>query len=164
MKTIAIILLALCSCLLLHTTVALPVDDSVEVGDVIVIDTVPAEEPEEKPEQSKESSQNIVIDASIQSTAHIEVPESVAEELIRAMVEAFQKMQVSGDVSVQSHVSMPEEKPVQEMGEQHSRSKRATCDLMDASGWSKTLCAAHCIMLGHRGGYCNGRSICVCRD
>ncbi|KAI8118708.1 Phormicin [Lucilia cuprina] len=41
--------------------------------------------------------------------------------------------------------------------ELHGRYKRATCDLLSA-------CAAHCLLRGNRGGYCNGRAICVCRN
>ncbi|KAM7345430.1 phormicin-like [Cochliomyia hominivorax] len=47
---------------------------------------------------------------------------------------------------------------------EHGRYKRATCDLLSAAGVSHTACAAHCLLLGHRGGYCNGKAICVCRD
>ncbi|XP_017485410.1 PREDICTED: defensin-A-like [Rhagoletis zephyria] len=130
MKTTGIIFVTLCSILVLRGTAAHP-----------------------------EGNKDITIDAAIQSSAHIEIPESVAEELLKAVVEAFNNMKISGESSVQSHVSIPEEKP-----KLQSRSQLATCDLMDATGWSKTLCAAHCILLGHRGGYCNGRSICVCRD
>ncbi|XP_037805411.1 phormicin-like [Lucilia sericata] len=48
--------------------------------------------------------------------------------------------------------------------ELHGRYKRATCDLLSATGFSGTACAAHCLLIGHRGGYCNTKSVCVCRD
>uniref|UniRef100_A0A034VQ96 Defensin n=1 Tax=Bactrocera dorsalis TaxID=27457 RepID=A0A034VQ96_BACDO len=137
MKTIAIISLVVCSFLLFDATSAHPLADSEVASDeVSLIDPVPAQRP----------SKDIIIDASIQAQAHVVVPGSVAEELVKIIAEAFQT-QNSGKVN----------------GPQ-SRSKRITCDLLDASGWSKTLCAVHCIALGHRGGYCNGKSICQCRD
>ncbi|TMW45881.1 hypothetical protein DOY81_009036 [Sarcophaga bullata] len=46
----------------------------------------------------------------------------------------------------------------------HGRYKRATCDLLSAAGVSHSACAAHCILLGKRGGYCNSRAVCVCRN
>lgn len=48
--------------------------------------------------------------------------------------------------------------------ELHGRYKRATCDLLSAANVGHIACAAHCLLLGHRGGYCNGKAICVCRD
>lgn len=45
----------------------------------------------------------------------------------------------------------------------HSRQKRATCDLASGANLNHTLCAAHCIMRGFRGGYCNDKAVCVCR-
>ena len=43
--------------------------------------------------------------------------------------------------------------------EQHSRFKRATCDLFQ----NESLCAAHCLLRGRTGGYCNAKKVCVCR-
>uniref|UniRef100_U5EZQ3 Putative defensin isoform a1 n=1 Tax=Corethrella appendiculata TaxID=1370023 RepID=U5EZQ3_9DIPT len=48
--------------------------------------------------------------------------------------------------------------------EQHFRQKRATCDLASAWGVSHTLCAANCLRLGKKGGYCNSQQVCVCRN
>ncbi|XP_036331262.1 sapecin-like [Rhagoletis pomonella] len=45
-----------------------------------------------------------------------------------------------------------------------SRQKRATCDLLSGTGANHSACAAHCILRGNRGGYCNGRAVCVCRN
>lgn len=49
----------------------------------------------------------------------------------------------------------------------HYRAKRATCDLLSLSiagvQLNDSACAAHCIGLGRRGGYCNGKKVCVCR-
>lgn len=137
MRTSVIIFLVAYSFLLFDATSAHPLADSEIVSDdAILSDPVPAQDP----------SKEITIDASIQANAHVVVPESVAEKLVQIMVEAF-NTQKSGKVK----------------GPQ-SRSKLITCDLLESSGWSKTLCAVHCIALGHRGGYCNGRSICQCRD
>ncbi|XP_017464798.1 PREDICTED: phormicin-like [Rhagoletis zephyria] len=45
-----------------------------------------------------------------------------------------------------------------------SRDKRATCDLLSGFGLKHTACAGHCLVRGNRGGYCNGRGVCVCRN
>lgn len=39
------------------------------------------------------------------------------------------------------------------------RHKRATCDLFA----NEQLCAAHCIVRGFRGGWCDSRKVCNCR-
>uniref|UniRef100_A0A182P0S0 Invertebrate defensins family profile domain-containing protein n=1 Tax=Anopheles epiroticus TaxID=199890 RepID=A0A182P0S0_9DIPT len=44
------------------------------------------------------------------------------------------------------------------------RAKRATCDLASGFGVGSSLCAAHCIARGNRGGYCNSKAVCVCRN
>ncbi|XP_073845400.1 phormicin-like [Musca autumnalis] len=46
----------------------------------------------------------------------------------------------------------------------HIRYKRATCDLLSGMGVQHSACAAHCLLRGNRGGYCNGRGVCVCRN
>ncbi|KAJ2942145.1 hypothetical protein O0L34_g11060 [Tuta absoluta] len=46
---------------------------------------------------------------------------------------------------------------------EESRQARATCDLASGLGWNHTLCAAHCIWKGYKGGACNSRGVCVCR-
>nr|XP_014095043.1 phormicin [Bactrocera oleae] len=45
-----------------------------------------------------------------------------------------------------------------------SRQKRATCDLLSGTGVNHSACAAHCVIRGNRGGYCNGSGVCVCRN
>nr|AGK40895.1 defensin A [Nilaparvata lugens] len=48
-----------------------------------------------------------------------------------------------------------------------SRAKRATCDLFSfETQWvtpNHAACAAHCIVLGKKGGYCSN-TICYCRN
>uniref|UniRef100_A0A182QPX1 INVERT_DEFENSINS domain-containing protein n=1 Tax=Anopheles farauti TaxID=69004 RepID=A0A182QPX1_9DIPT len=44
------------------------------------------------------------------------------------------------------------------------RAKRATCDLASGFGVGSSLCAAHCIARRYRGGYCNSKQVCVCRN
>ncbi|XP_058830011.1 defensin-C-like [Topomyia yanbarensis] len=44
------------------------------------------------------------------------------------------------------------------------RLKRATCDLLSGFGVGDSACAAHCIARGNRGGYCNSKKVCVCRN
>ncbi|XP_073847347.1 phormicin-like [Musca autumnalis] len=46
----------------------------------------------------------------------------------------------------------------------HGRYKRATCDLLSGTGVNHSACAAHCLLRGNRGGYCNGKGVCVCRN
>ncbi|XP_066270825.1 defensin, isoforms B and C-like isoform X4 [Branchiostoma lanceolatum] len=44
---------------------------------------------------------------------------------------------------------------------------RITCDLLSFSfagaSFGDSACAAHCLILGYRGGYCNGQNVCTCR-
>ncbi|XP_016929506.3 defensin [Drosophila suzukii] len=47
---------------------------------------------------------------------------------------------------------------------EHSRQKRATCDLLSKWNWNHTACAAHCIARGNKGGYCSDKAVCVCRN
>ncbi|XP_016998064.2 defensin-like [Drosophila takahashii] len=47
---------------------------------------------------------------------------------------------------------------------QHSRQKRATCDLLSKWNWNHTACAAHCIAKRFKGGYCSDKAVCVCRN
>ncbi|XP_030379884.1 sapecin [Scaptodrosophila lebanonensis] len=47
--------------------------------------------------------------------------------------------------------------------EPHIRQRRATCDLLSGFGVNHGACAAHCVLRGNRGGYCNGKAVCVCR-
>ncbi|XP_023164737.2 sapecin [Drosophila hydei] len=45
----------------------------------------------------------------------------------------------------------------------HQRQKRATCDLLSFWNVKNTACAAHCLAKRFKGGYCNSKSVCVCR-
>uniref|UniRef100_A0A1I8PFQ1 Invertebrate defensins family profile domain-containing protein n=1 Tax=Stomoxys calcitrans TaxID=35570 RepID=A0A1I8PFQ1_STOCA len=47
--------------------------------------------------------------------------------------------------------------------ELHGRYKRATCDLASGLNWNHSLCAAHCLLRGKRGGYCTSQGVCYCR-
>ncbi|XP_068144574.1 defensin-like [Drosophila tropicalis] len=47
--------------------------------------------------------------------------------------------------------------------ETHSRQKRATCDLLSKFNVNHSACAAHCLVRGNRGGYCNNKAVCICR-
>ncbi|XP_005174769.1 defensin-1-like [Musca domestica] len=38
-----------------------------------------------------------------------------------------------------------------------------SCDLLSAWGVKDSVCAAHCLLIGKSGGYCDGRAICRCR-
>nr|AWH62997.1 defensin [Perna viridis] len=49
-------------------------------------------------------------------------------------------------------------------GSEAAPQRRATCDLFSIFGVGDSACAAHCLVLGHRGGYCNSQSVCICRD
>ncbi|XP_037938234.1 defensin-like [Teleopsis dalmanni] len=46
-----------------------------------------------------------------------------------------------------------------------SRQKRATCDLLSIAklGINHAACAANCIRLGYKGGWCNDKAVCNCR-
>uniref|UniRef100_A0A182IZF8 Invertebrate defensins family profile domain-containing protein n=1 Tax=Anopheles atroparvus TaxID=41427 RepID=A0A182IZF8_ANOAO len=48
--------------------------------------------------------------------------------------------------------------------EEHQRFKRATCDLTSGTSAGSSICAAHCLVKGFRGGYCNDKLVCVCRN
>ncbi|KAL9702472.1 hypothetical protein quinque_005990 [Culex quinquefasciatus] len=58
----------------------------------------------------------------------------------------------------------PGEAEVVEPLPEHHRQRRATCDLLSGFGVNDSACAAHCILRGNRGGYCNGKKVCVCRN
>ncbi|XP_012534224.1 defensin [Monomorium pharaonis] len=51
--------------------------------------------------------------------------------------------------------------PVEESA--HSRQRRVTCDLLSGLGWSHSICAAHCIAKGKKGGSCSSSGVCNCR-
>nr|P80033.1 RecName: Full=Defensin, isoforms B and C [Zophobas atratus]AAB20745.1 peptide B [Zophobas atratus, Peptide, 43 aa] [Zophobas atratus] len=42
-----------------------------------------------------------------------------------------------------------------------------TCDVLGfeiaGTKLNSAACGAHCLALGRRGGYCNSKSVCVCR-
>ncbi|XP_022909131.1 defensin-A-like [Onthophagus taurus] len=60
----------------------------------------------------------------------------------------------------------PLPEPEEQQGE-IVRQKRVTCDLLsfEAGGvaLNHSACAAHCLSLGRKGGYCNN-GVCVCRN
>ncbi|XP_068084238.1 sapecin-C [Anabrus simplex] len=43
------------------------------------------------------------------------------------------------------------------------RQRRATCDLLSGLGVADSACAARCILMGKRGGYCE-KGTCHCRN
>lgn len=45
----------------------------------------------------------------------------------------------------------------------HHRARRAACDLFSALNVASSICAAHCLYLGYKGGYCDSKLVCVCR-
>ncbi|EDW32202.1 GL10559 [Drosophila persimilis] len=56
------------------------------------------------------------------------------------------------------------EQPVQDVDvPEHSRQKRATCDLLSKWNVKHTACAGHCLAKGFKGGYCNNKAVCICR-
>ncbi|XP_058830013.1 defensin-C-like [Topomyia yanbarensis] len=57
---------------------------------------------------------------------------------------------------------LPEES--YQAAEENYRLKRATCDLLSGFGVGDSACAAHCIARRNRGGYCNSKKVCVCRN
>ena len=68
---------------------------------------------------------------------------------------------------VQSYPTGQEEMEIYQTdieGVDHVRAKRATCDLASGFGVNHSLCASHCILLGKKGGYCNSKAVCVCRN
>ncbi|XP_017960405.1 defensin-A-like [Drosophila navojoa] len=46
----------------------------------------------------------------------------------------------------------------------HQRYKRATCDLLSFLNVSHAACTAHCLLKRFKGGYCNSKAVCVCRN
>ncbi|XP_073847349.1 uncharacterized protein [Musca autumnalis] len=47
--------------------------------------------------------------------------------------------------------------------DEHGRVQVISCDLLSYWNVGDTACAAHCLWLGRRGGYCNSQKVCVCR-
>uniref|UniRef100_A0A1Q3G5B9 Putative defensin-c n=1 Tax=Culex tarsalis TaxID=7177 RepID=A0A1Q3G5B9_CULTA len=58
----------------------------------------------------------------------------------------------------------PENQKIVEPVPEHHRQRRATCDLLSGFGVNDSACAAHCVLRGNRGGYCNAKKVCVCRN
>ncbi|XP_055680861.1 U-Asilidin(12)-Dg3b-like [Lutzomyia longipalpis] len=71
-----------------------------------------------------------------------------------SLVIATPVQEVSGN---SNQVLEPEEIP------ELSIEPRVTCDLLGPTGWGDALCAAHCIALGHKGGWCDSHKVCNCR-
>ncbi|XP_022224362.1 defensin [Drosophila obscura] len=69
---------------------------------------------------------------------------------------------VAKTLVVKPLVQLMEQPVVQDVTE-HSRQKRATCDLLSKWNVKHTACAAHCLAKGFKGGYCNGKAVCNCR-
>lgn len=130
--------------MLLHAGSAVP------VGEVELNGPAQVQQPED-PDIIKQINSDITINASIQSSAHIEVPESVAQNLLETIFEAFQKMQISAQTTVHSQVHMPDVKPANEIPKPEAR---AFCNA--------GVCNNHCFSYGYRGGFCNMWSTCVC--
>uniref|UniRef100_W8CDN1 Invertebrate defensins family profile domain-containing protein n=1 Tax=Ceratitis capitata TaxID=7213 RepID=W8CDN1_CERCA len=102
-------------------------------------------------EESKIAVPEIVIDATVQTKAHIEIPERVAKDLLKALMEALQNSKVSGEISAQNHVSTLGEESLKQIGGSQGR---AGCD----AGY----CGMYCISLGFHGGYCTIYGACGC--
>uniref|UniRef100_W8BJL0 Uncharacterized protein n=1 Tax=Ceratitis capitata TaxID=7213 RepID=W8BJL0_CERCA len=115
MRTVVIIIFAVFSFMLFHNTAALPLDDSDSGSDEVIV----IAQSEVNPADVQGKDRDILIDVALQSSAHIEVPESVAKDLIKTMFQAFKEMKTNGDVKVS--VSVPEEQPAMEVGEPQSR-------------------------------------------
>nr|XP_036229819.1 uncharacterized protein LOC118683002 [Bactrocera oleae] len=146
MQTVTILSVVLCSFLLLHVASAIPVVEA-ELNDP------PQVQQPEDPEIVKNKNNDIEIDASIQSNAYIEVSESVARNLLKTVFEVFQKIQISGQTTVQSQVHGRNVKPVN-VHEDAKPEARAFCNI--------SVCNYHCFSYGYRGGFCNMWSTCVC--
>jgi Arthropod defensin len=41
---------------------------------------------------------------------------------------------------------------------------RITCDLLSFLSLGDTACAAHCLVLGYKGGFCDSNKVCNCRN
>uniref|UniRef100_A0A0K8WJY8 Invertebrate defensins family profile domain-containing protein n=1 Tax=Bactrocera latifrons TaxID=174628 RepID=A0A0K8WJY8_BACLA len=146
MRTLSILSVVLCSFLLLKVATAIPVAEAELNGPAQV--QQPAD-----PEIVKNKNGDITIDASFQSNAYVEVPGSVAENFLKAMFEAFQKMQISGQTTVHSQVHVPDVKPIN-VQEGIKAEARAFCNT--------GRCNSHCFSRGYLGGFCNLFSNCFC--
>lgn len=49
--------------------------------------------------------------------------------------------------------------PFSDMDNEILKDPKVTCDILG----SDAACAAHCIALGYRGGYCDSQKVCRCR-
>lgn len=74
----------------------------------------------------------------------------------------FSKFQFKKSLNSPLVDELPEES--YQAAAENLRLKRATCDLLSGLGVNDSACAAHCIARGNRGGYCNAKKVCVCRN
>ncbi|XP_075166270.1 defensin-2-like [Haematobia irritans] len=44
------------------------------------------------------------------------------------------------------------------------RSNQHTCDLFSMWNIGHSACAAQCIIQGKKGGFCNDKAVCICKD
>ncbi|XP_050326411.1 sapecin-like [Bactrocera neohumeralis] len=88
--------------------------------------------------------------------------------LFAGLICAFCLFQAISAAPAAANVGEPEDAQLLGFGEQPlsvlTRQKRATCDLLSGFGIKHSACAAHCLLRGNRGGYCNGRGVCECRN
>ncbi|KAH8357357.1 defensin [Drosophila serrata] len=84
--------------------------------------------------------------------------------LTLALVACLVQAQPVKEEALPEHLLVEAEEPADQAVAEHSRQKRATCDLLSKWNWNHTACAAHCVARGNKGGYCNDKAVCVCRN
>lgn len=88
--------------------------------------------------------------------------------LFAGLICAYCLFQTINAAPAEANVGEPEEAQLPGLEEQPLseliRQKRATCDLLSGFGIKHSACAAHCLLRGNRGGHCNGRGVCECRN
>lgn len=83
-------------------------------------------------------------------------PSVSVPEVDRTLDESF-LLDLDSLVESPSSVTVPHQ-------EENVRVKRFTCDVLSGLGWNHAPCALHCSARGNKGGYCNGKGVCVCRN